>query len=69
MVKFEDLHASLLPITKFLYNAYKTACNRVFIENISHFLGFLGEMIRPDLQKPWAHRNVAEIKETFILNI
>lgn len=39
----------------------------VFTEN-SHFLGFLGE-IRPDLQKPWALRNVAEIKETFSLNI
>lgn len=68
-VKSEDLQAILSPITKFLYNACKTACNTVFTGNISHFLGFLGEMMRPDLQKPWALRKVTEIKETFSLNI
>lgn len=68
-VRSDDLQASLPPITKFLYNACKTACNTVFTENISHFLGFLGEMMRSDLQKPWALGNVTEIKETFSLNV
>lgn len=67
-VKSEDLQASLLPITKFLCNACKTACKTVFTENISHFLGFFRRDYEAWFTEAPGTQKCNFIKETFTLN-